>query len=124
MPREKLILLHSQCTLVEYSEAHFFVFSEWFVTKHQQQLQHQASLGAYASRQTHHDTIALNGVNHNKLKLKGKATPQPDSNTPAPTTRAITLAKVASLELTASEAPRETAPAAHTPNCVRLAKQA
>ena len=50
----------------------------------------------------------------------GKATPQPDSRTPAPTTRAIMLAIVASLELTASDAFRETAPAQHHSRLHRL----
>lgn len=62
----------------------------------------------------------LSAVSHIKLKLKGKATPQPDSNTPAPTTSATTLAKVASLELTASEAPRETAPTTEKNPVVKL----
>lgn len=56
-------------------------------------------------------TSCLTSLHHNKLKLTGKATPQPDSSTPAPTTRAIMLAMVASLELTASDALLETAPA-------------
>jgi len=49
-----------------------------------------------------------------KLKLKGRATPNPDRSTPAPTTSAMVLAIVASLEFTASDALLETAPASTT----------